>query len=192
MRVLKMLQTFAVVSALSLSGSAWALTINAGATEVGSLDLFLGSTILGNSGDGTEKSWVAAMLGLDVEDLTLEFKNNDASEIQAWTQVDGAAAMVKALQLDEPVYYYLLKLGVPAKSGADTHYLFDNQASLNWAVIDFNAMLAGQPESFSFNFGRVSHISGFNGAVTVPEPGTLALLGLGLVAIGVVRRRQKA
>ncbi|HMB71231.1 MAG TPA: PEP-CTERM sorting domain-containing protein [bacterium] len=33
---------------------------------------------------------------------------------------------------------------------------------------------------------------GDNGGAVVPEPGTIALLGLGLGALGVARRRQKA
>ena len=39
----------------------------------------------------------------------------------------------------------------------------------------------------------IAHVSGLGGGPTgVPEPGTLALIGIGLLALGITRRRQRA
>lgn len=183
MGVLKVVKTAAVISALSLSSSVWALTIN-GTTNVGNVDSFVASADLGNSGDAAEIQFVAdALFGGDTTGVSILF--SDSSSSSDWTQVDNQTDTVGAFSLNQPVPYYLLKLGT-GNSTANTHYLFDNNDSLNWAVVNFSALDLG---NLNFNFGRVSHVDGFD-PVVVPEPGVFALVGFGLVAFGVGNRRK--
>jgi len=113
-----------------------------------------------------------------------------------WQAVDaGPGSDVKAFQLAEPVYYYLLKLGniTPGKKDesaapAPDHFLFDNANSLQWAVIDFGQWF--EDFDVTFDLEKISHISQFDTPTNeVSEPGTIGMLGLGLVALGAIRRR---
>jgi len=185
----KLLTLTGFVAGLVLAAPTWALTIN-GSTDVGDADTFLASADLGNSGAATEKAWVDSILG---GDNTLTYYD-ESSAVNIWTVTDQDAATY-ALQFGsgaEPEYYFL-KLGT-GNTGYDTHYLFNNLASLNFAVVDFAALAESSNWDGSyFNLGRVSHIGGYGGTTSVPEPSTIALMGLGLLGMGAAaRRRNKA
>lgn len=169
------MRCFALTVVLSFSATAQAIPIGV----VGSVDNFAGSTTLPNSGQATEENWCGP--------CTMTFRDNNGAN--GWQAVDGLTNTYAHALVTSPEAF-LIKLGV-GNSGAHTHYGFINLGSLDWAVIDFTVMLANQPAGFNFNLGRISHISEFNGRrVTVPEPATWALFGLGLVSIGLGRRRR--
>lgn len=170
--------------------SANALTIDSGATDVGLVDLLLGETTTvkqanGKSNDAKEAAWASSVLGFDV---TFSDKPSDnlGPDMQAvdghsnlWAYDFGGAADIE---------YYLVKTG----NGSDDKnrvFLFENQDSLNWAVVDLAAMGFGKLDVMV-----LSHLSAFDSGaatVSVPEPATPLLLGIGLLALGACRRRSK-
>ena len=153
---------------------------------VGSVDNFLDSTKLSNSGIATEESWVSGILGYAAN---IDYRDNSTAGT-GWELVNGSEDHW-AHQLSTDPTYYLLKLGV-GKSGADTHYLYENITSLSWAVIDLSELLAGQ--NLDFNFGKISHISEFDGTTTdLSEPGSFALLVIGFGLLGsIIVRKSRA
>lgn len=66
-----------------------------------------------------------------------------------------------------------------------------------WFVYSLNSLVSSGSWEFVNVFGRgggLSHVQlyGIPGSTSVPEPGTLALLGIGMLAAGVARRRKTA
>lgn len=184
MKDLRKLATRASVSLLFLCLSAPASAISI--AVVGSVDKFLDSTVLSNSGK-SEETWASSVLGFAV---SIDYKT-DPVLAAGWEFVsDSSDSDHWAYLLGTDPAHYVLKLGV-GSSGADTHYLFENLASLSWAVIDLSEMLAGQ--QLAFNFGRVSHIAETGvGIVNLREPGTIGLLiiGLALFSVAIALRRK--
>jgi hypothetical protein len=162
--------------ALTASAPAWSIPIGA----VGSADTLLASTDLGNSGEGTEASWISGVLGFAVS-----FADKTECEVGcSWEAVTGGGAGLYALELIDTPNYFLVKTGNGSSTG-DTHFLFQNVASLDYAVFSLAQLGFGSRITIS----KVSHVSEF-GSTPVPEPATVGLLGLGVLGLAFGKRRR--
>jgi PEP-CTERM motif len=164
------------IAALLVTANTWAYTINSGATDVGGLDDLLQFTndLPGNGSDPEDElAWLNSFLS---PDTTFAVK----TETVSYYKVDGVNAYY-ALALTADPGWYILK-------NAKFWAAFENVASLGWAVFDINELPEGM------NLGNdeltISHVSEMGRTTSVPEPTTLALFGLGLAGLGVMRRRR--
>ena len=178
---LNLMKLVAATGLLILSTASWSLTINSGATQVGDVDELIGSANLWNSSKAAEEKWVEATLGFDV---VLEFKNDGEFN---WSKVDDTSSIF-AQELSTDPDYFLVKIGTGGIAGLMSHHLYKNMYELGYAVINL-AQIA--PKGVTIDIARVSHISEFSVTKQVPEPGSLALLGLGLLGLGLFRRKAK-
>jgi PEP-CTERM motif len=81
--------------------------------------------------------------------------------------------------------YFILKFGDP---GFNDMFFFQNVGELNLLVWT-NAQLLANGASGN-HFSSISHYA-ITSNVAVPEPGTLALLGLGLASMGLIGRLRR-
>jgi len=160
---------FSALLAFSVSGGAFAYTI-AGGTDVGGTDTFIASINgLSPSNPATEADWASSVVGTT---LTFAGKSEPAS-----FQVTLEDAGIVAFQLMTTPSYFLLK-------DARTHVLFKNEPNMDWGVFRLLDYFKDKEDL------QLSHLTEFNGGtVTVPEPGTLGLLGLGILGLLTVRRK---
>lgn len=181
---------FSTAVLLGFSTYSLAFTID-NSTNVGDLDTLKAASnfsewgSLGISGNGSgqeaETSWVNYALG--TTDVTYEVKTESVSV----TTVDFEPS-IGAFELKKAPEYFLVKDG-RQNTDNNTHWLFENTASLDWGVVDFEALFGSNWNNEGFT---ISHVTEFVGDIPVPEPGTLALIVTGIAGLFAARRTRKA
>lgn len=175
---------------LAAGSSASAYSI--GTTDVGGRDTFRAAGKV-NSGEPSETLWVNTELG--VEDIAYVVKY-DMDDTHKWQQVylDGVLATgIYAFYLGGTPDYFLIKTDSSRVNGASNdHYLFENADKPEWAVVNINEDLGIESAT---NIKAVSHVTEFDApgddAATVPEPGTMMLLGAGCLGLAIYGKRRK-
>jgi hypothetical protein len=178
MRLLKLITMG--VAGLTLSAGASALLI----TDVGIYDTLRGSTDI-TSGDATEKAWIESVL---LTTVTYSKLDETISAGTNWLAVDDGVSGDYAFDFGAVTTpnYFLVKVGGGA--GTDfSHFLFENNTADRYAFLNLSVFGAGVSLG---NVEVISHMATADG-VNVPEPATLALLGLGLAGLGLSRRRRE-
>jgi len=178
---MKIRSCMAVVIYFGLSSLSWSYMITdiaAGSNNgaiVGELDNYVAYTSkasMSNSNPDSETNWVNSILNPDVNYTVKTEKLN-------YYQTNGTN--IFAFELKSKPEYFVIKNSI-------YWALYQNVMSLDWGVFDADALNEGfnLPDGDSW---QISHVSEFSGAVSVPEPGSISLLVLGLIGLVIARKK---
>ena len=163
-----------------LTSNSYAILLEDG-TDVGSVDTLLTVDTLANSGDTTETTFVndyLASIDLDPVDFITKVEENLPVLVTDMTDVYAVDISTDPTSVAD---YFLVKNSTYAA-------LYENLADLDWAVFDVSEL----PDGMNLPDLTVSHITLFDSTASVPEPGILAVFGVGLIGLGFARRRRNA
>jgi hypothetical protein len=174
------------VLALIAGQNAWSVPVDL----TGFRDTLMTSTNLGVMDDASETAWVSSMVG-----AVNYVSKHDCNVVCAAELVAGGGLDdVWSMMLTNAPEYFLISTRDGSSTG-NTQFLYYNEPSTTYATFRMIDMGFG----FGINsISQVNHLSWFNIATdtnppnsTVPEPGTLALLGLGMFGVLLGRSRQR-
>lgn len=155
------------------------------------------SASLGNAGDEEELTWInTTLFGADTSSYytSTDFIKIETDDGTGWLQAYSEPGVVAEYTFaynimttaGESLYpdYFLVKTGNLGDTADYRWFLFDNNELLDWAVINL------EEQGYSLlNIGQLSHIDSAGGAAPVPGPGTMILLGAGLVGLAGLRKK---
>lgn len=172
---------------LAVAGFAFAHTTSAAACNTDSL---IGSANPGNSGQATEEALLEGFAGVALAfDYRLE--NNQAG-FNITVCANDANRFYIYVAPDTPGYF-VLKFGDGGTDAVNDTFFFKNAFELSELVFtsaQVECLVGGPGCPTNTNTGRLSHYSLYDGGTPflIPEPGTLALLGIGALGLGLARR----
>ena len=160
------------------------------------LNINWGSTPTLATGDDTSQAVISGVIAPIIGSATEQYK---ADVGQADTgPLANSYHTVYTNTPSDPTDADIIYDGGPFVSGQSYLLVKDGNHSPAWLLFDLTALSWNGTDTIFVNGfwpqqGAISHVTIYGGSSTsVPEPATLSLVGLGLLAVGAARRRTRA